>query len=126
MNMITSRPRLRAPVERCRLCSPESLASCISVSIGFFANEGCPMQLVRLLFFFSSRRRHTRLTCDWSSDVCSSDLGGDERTQSLSAVMLEAHLGSVADRTPLPERFPLPLTTVSEFAARSVAASRAG
>src|SRR3989344_7914321 len=23
---------------------------------------------------FSSRRRHTRLTCDWSSDVCSSDL----------------------------------------------------
>src|SRR5690242_20947899 len=25
-------------------------------------------------FFFSSRRRHTRLTCDWSSDVCSSDL----------------------------------------------------
>src|SRR5438477_12280393 len=28
-----------------------------------------------MLFFFSSRRRHTRLTCDWSSDVCSSDLG---------------------------------------------------
>src|SRR5690242_21323988 len=28
------------------------------------------------LFFFSSRRRHTRLTCDWSSDVCSSDLDG--------------------------------------------------
>src|SRR5690242_21956667 len=27
-----------------------------------------------LLFFFSSRRRHTRLTCDWSSDMCSSDL----------------------------------------------------
>src|SRR3954462_12064178 len=25
-------------------------------------------------FFFSSRRRHTRLSCDWSSDVCSSDL----------------------------------------------------
>src|SRR5690242_17059157 len=29
-----------------------------------------------LCCFFSSRRRHTRLTCDWSSDVCSSDLGG--------------------------------------------------
>src|SRR6266480_6106462 len=28
-------------------------------------------------FFFSSRRRHTRLTCDWSSDVCSSDLHFD-------------------------------------------------
>src|SRR2546430_1414619 len=26
-----------------------------------------------LLFFFSSRRRHTRFDCDWSSDVCSSD-----------------------------------------------------
>src|SRR2546430_209894 len=28
-----------------------------------------------LCFFFSSRRRHTRFDCDWSSDVCSSDLG---------------------------------------------------
>src|SRR6266487_4742968 len=27
-----------------------------------------------LCFFFSSRRRHTRWTGDWSSDVCSSDL----------------------------------------------------
>src|SRR5580692_12127103 len=26
-----------------------------------------------LYFFFSSRRRHTRFDCDWSSDVCSSD-----------------------------------------------------
>src|SRR5256886_17185635 len=26
------------------------------------------------MFFFSSRRRHTRFDCDWSSDVCSSDL----------------------------------------------------
>src|SRR6266700_5854310 len=29
-------------------------------------------------FFFSSRRRHTRFSRDWSSDVCSSDLLGDE------------------------------------------------
>src|SRR5882672_9015955 len=29
---------------------------------------------VIVLFFFSSRRRHTRSLCDWSSDVCSSDL----------------------------------------------------
>src|SRR5260370_23037913 len=28
----------------------------------------------RCVFFFSSRRRHTRFKCDWSSDVCSSDL----------------------------------------------------
>src|SRR5207237_8808116 len=27
-----------------------------------------------MYFFFSSRRRHTRFKCDWSSDVCSSDL----------------------------------------------------
>src|SRR6266566_7208581 len=32
------------------------------------------MRLVCPLFFFSSRRRHTRLQGDWSSDVCSSDL----------------------------------------------------
>src|SRR6266481_7022439 len=30
--------------------------------------------MVLILFFFSSRRRHTRWNCDWSSDVCSSDL----------------------------------------------------
>src|SRR5207237_1709282 len=29
-----------------------------------------------VVFFFSSRRRHTRFKCDWSSDVCSSDLLG--------------------------------------------------
>src|SRR5690606_40159348 len=50
-------------------------------------------------FFFSSRRRHTSFSRDWSSDVCSSDLsdvvlsakrklsGGDETVQSYSAVM---------------------------------------
>src|SRR6266446_3200171 len=32
------------------------------------------MDFSRLRFFFSSRRRHTRLQGDWSSDVCSSDL----------------------------------------------------
>src|SRR5438270_7977139 len=30
--------------------------------------------LLFYIFFFSSRRRHTRFDCDWSSDVCSSDL----------------------------------------------------
>src|SRR5207302_2970357 len=30
------------------------------------------------IFFFSSRRRHTRFSRDWSSDVCSSDLGSDQ------------------------------------------------
>src|SRR5256885_12697440 len=32
------------------------------------------MCTLRCFFFFSSRRRHTRLQGDWSSDVCSSDL----------------------------------------------------
>src|SRR5688572_32809855 len=32
------------------------------------------MQNSSLIFFFSSRRRHTSFDCDWSSDVCSSDL----------------------------------------------------
>src|SRR2546430_14131316 len=45
-------------------------------------------------FFFSSRRRHTRFDCDWSSDVCSSDLlrrhlgartGGIERQRHIHA-----------------------------------------
>src|SRR5258706_11249285 len=34
-------------------------------------------------FFFSSRRRHTRLVSDWSSDVCSSDLINIEKNISL-------------------------------------------
>src|SRR5205809_4894744 len=33
-----------------------------------------PVVGIVLLFFFSSRRRHTRCSRDWSSDVCSSDL----------------------------------------------------
>src|SRR2546430_1291724 len=38
-------------------------------------------------FFFSSRRRHTRFDCDWSSDVCSSDL--DRQSIELAAQTLE-------------------------------------
>src|SRR5207253_6815987 len=40
-------------------------------------------------FFFSSRRRHTRWPRDWSSDVCSSDLEIECRTDVSSAVPLE-------------------------------------
>src|SRR5256885_6844718 len=39
-----------------------------------------------ILFFFSSRRRHTRLQGDWSSDVCSSDLPRPDRNLSLELV----------------------------------------
>src|SRR6516162_3253512 len=38
----------------------------------FLMRSTAPMSF----FFFSSRRRHTRLQGDWSSDVCSSDLPG--------------------------------------------------
>src|SRR5205085_8419860 len=34
----------------------------------------CCSCYIFFFFFFSSRRRHTRFDCDWSSDVCSSDL----------------------------------------------------
>src|SRR2546430_3099009 len=34
----------------------------------------CGLRARSYFFFFSSRRRHTRFDCDWSSDVCSSDL----------------------------------------------------
>src|SRR2546427_3475542 len=49
------------------------------VRVARFCLDGCllvcdGLHLIMLFFFFSSRRRHTRFDCDWSSDVCSSDL----------------------------------------------------
>src|SRR5436190_16349985 len=41
------------------------------------------------IFFFSSRRRHTRSLCDWSSDVCSSDLAVVGATGAVGSVMLQ-------------------------------------
>src|SRR4051812_50150724 len=43
-----------------------------------------------MLFFFSSRRRHTILTCDWSSDVCSSDLS--MTTFALADLLVQANV----------------------------------
>src|SRR6476661_2859816 len=40
-----------------------------------------------IFFFFSSRRRHTRFKCDWSSDVCSSDLGDVRLTRQQNFVL---------------------------------------
>src|SRR5438034_11312380 len=39
-----------------------------------------------MLFFFSSRRRHTMSLCDWSSDVCSSDLSSASSTELRASV----------------------------------------
>src|SRR5436309_4247055 len=40
-----------------------------------------------IFFFFSSRRRHTSFSRDWSSDVCSSDLFGEMRRAVANALM---------------------------------------
>src|SRR2546430_14597299 len=47
-----------------------------------------------VFFFFSSRRRHTRFDCDWSSDVCSSDLLGPSSAPD-QAVDIELTSGSL-------------------------------
>src|SRR2546430_3956248 len=50
-----------------------------------------------MFFFFSSRRRHTRFDCDWSSDVCSSDLHDRDlaESQRLEAAQQCARLDGV-------------------------------
>src|SRR2546430_12310776 len=55
-----------------------------------------------LFFIFSSRRRHTRFDCDWSSDVCSSDLFSHHLPpdQYELRVKFDAH-GGVLRTTPL-------------------------
>src|SRR6267143_1604233 len=48
-------------------------------------------------FFFSSRRRHTRWNCDWSSDVCSSDLTVDVTPRYCEADPFEGGKQAVAE-----------------------------
>src|SRR2546430_13584701 len=47
---------------------------CLQVLLEFVNEYIVGVYYVFFFFFFSSRRRHTRFDCDWSSDVCSSDL----------------------------------------------------
>src|SRR4030043_1176428 len=54
--------------------------------------------MIFCLFFFSSRRRHTRCSRDWSSDVCSSDLTGAGRNDLTSFQTTLADLASDNDR----------------------------
>src|SRR5690606_41143003 len=68
----------------------------------------CAMSL--LFFFFPSRRRHTRFSRDWSSDVCSSDLchrrrdrGADGTLAAVRAAAISASISS-ASRGTLPVR----------------------
>src|SRR5256885_552576 len=49
--------------------------------------------LLYKFFFFSSRRRHTRLQGDWSSDVCSSDLTEEELVRKIAGLPLDFQPG---------------------------------
>src|SRR5689334_24499673 len=51
----------------------------------------------RSAFFFSSRRRHTRWNCDWSSDVCSSDLQARMPTPVRGVMVSDVTPGGPAD-----------------------------
>src|SRR2546430_5429933 len=53
-----------------KLCDNENIVDELYVTAGI-QHRLCS---ILFSFFFSSRRRHTRFDCDWSSDVCSSDL----------------------------------------------------
>src|SRR5256886_9596105 len=59
------------------------------------------------MFFFSSRRRHTRFDCDWSSDVCSSDLMTGQIGQVMQESMQAAltWVRSNAEQLGIPETF---------------------
>src|SRR5215467_15967376 len=54
--------------------------------------------IIKCVFFFSSRRRHTRLQGDWSSNVCSSDLIQEVEGDAVFAVGPD-------DTLPAPARF---------------------
>src|SRR5438046_6961820 len=70
-----------------------------------------------LIFFFSSRRRHTRLVSDWSSDVCSSDLSAEGMRQ-LTLLVGDDHPLMV-------DAIKLVLTDSTEFEIAGVASSGA-
>src|SRR2546426_10998296 len=58
--------------------------------------------ILSIFFFFSSRRRHTRLQGDWSSDVCSSDLRGGRTDRHRRDLRAAACSSRAAPRSPLP------------------------
>src|SRR5437879_11973039 len=75
-------------------------------------------------FFFSSRRRHTRYIGDWSSDVCSSDLGKRNRAARRAARFLLPLLFQPMNPEPppippKPPQKPIALALVLAFMPRS-------
>src|SRR6267143_6014909 len=79
------------------------------------------MCILFVFFFFSSRRRHTRWNCDWSSDVCSSDL--TPRVTALARRETEAGLSGRAYYTSFAERVQETKRGLLEFL---ITAKRAG
>src|SRR5262245_62339413 len=49
------------------------------------------------VFFFSSRRRHTRCLSDWSSDVCSSDLAAGRLVPEIDCIIIDSPQPSAYD-----------------------------
>src|SRR5256886_7804195 len=60
---------------------------------------------VCLFFFFSSRRRHTRFDCDWSSDVCSSDLSGAQPAGEAAAPPVSPPMAALSRARATVEKF---------------------
>src|SRR2546429_2662808 len=58
------------------------------------------VEYVVAYFFFSSRRRHTRCSRDWSSDVCSSDLPGFRARLSLAECKPASRTGPIREPAP--------------------------
>src|SRR5437588_386695 len=89
----THRPRPQNTTETIALLTDRERWSCVRASASLCCRslpvldrrtQCCVWQcgsraiLMTSSFFFSSRRRHTRSLCDWSSNVCSSDLADRE------------------------------------------------
>src|SRR5687768_18615941 len=77
--------------------------------------------LFKIVFFFSSRRRHTRCSRDWSSDVCSSYLDGLEGARTVEEIAAGA-AGALWKLIERDERLPrvyFDLNAVSVVDARS-------
>src|SRR5882762_5681361 len=62
------------------------------------------MKCFFIFFFFSSRRRHTRFKCDWSSDVCSSDLNGQGITPMNTGLVVLPQAAAMAVMMPFAGR----------------------
>src|SRR5207302_7304133 len=77
-------------------------------------DKGYIRKYVQVYCFFSSRRRHTRFSRDWSSDVCSSDLKGNRSAEArtkmneeMMALYKEHGVNPVSGCFPLLAQFPV-------------------